>query len=123
MLREVVDDGPRVRELVSTIERNAGSLAKLVEDLLDVSRITLGHVWFDRQPLRLGDLIGGVVQRAAAHGAGQDHPAGGERIRRRAGEGRPDRRPQVIWNLLTIAVKLTEPHGRIDADVRAPPGR
>lgn len=35
----------------------------------------------------------------------------------------PTRRPQVIWNLLTIAVKLTEPHGRIDADVRAPPGR
>jgi signal transduction histidine kinase len=115
MLRSAVHDGARVRELAEIIERNGAALAKLVEDLLDVSRITLGHVRLETQPLRLADLL-----RIAAHGIEPAAQVKGIQLDVNAADpgfvtGDPTRLQQIIWNLLTNAIKFTPPQGHVEA--------
>jgi len=96
------------------IERSAAAQNKLVEDLLDVSRVIRGQLRLDIRPLELAPLI-----KAACEGL---RPAAeAKRIKLRvqleaAGgtiTGDPDRLQQVIWNLLSNAIKFTPRGGRI----------
>jgi signal transduction histidine kinase len=116
MLRSIAHDG-RVRELTDMIERNGAALAKLVEDLLDVSRITLGHVRLDPQPVRLADLL-----TISAQGVRPAAQAKDIRLTVSAADpglvtGDQTRLQQIIWNLLTNAIKFTPAHGHVDASV------
>ena len=117
MLQRVADDQAQVRALTETIERNGAALATLVEDLLDVSRITLGHVRLQMQAVRLSDLLTiaaqglqpsaqlkGIALTIAATDAG-------------AVTGDPTRLQQIICNLLTNAIKFTPAHGHVRAGV------
>ena len=82
-------------------------LRRLVEDLLDLARIDAGQVSFERQPLDLGALLEGVVERISV-GAVEE----GVRIEIRLPElptliGDGDRLSQVYTNLIDNAVKHT----------------
>jgi signal transduction histidine kinase/DNA-binding response OmpR family regulator len=100
---------------LETIERNAKAQARLIEDVLDVSRIVSGKLRLD---LRRVDAV--AISRAAldvvrpAADAKRLHlladlPADGELIV----VGDADRLQQVIWNLLSNAVKFTPPEGTV----------
>ncbi|MEG3191013.1 hybrid sensor histidine kinase/response regulator [Lysobacter sp. D1-1-M9] len=97
------------------IGRNARAQAKLVEDLLDMSRIVAGNVRLDVQPTDLTP-----VATAAVEAVTPAADAKGIRIRRivdpRAGpvQGDPHRLQQVIWNLLSNAVKFTPKNGGVE---------
>ncbi|MBW3550567.1 MAG: response regulator [Proteobacteria bacterium] len=97
------------------IGRNARAQAKLVEDLLDMSRIVAGNVRLDVQPTDLTP-----VATAAVEAVTPAADAKGIRIRRivdpRAGpvQGDPHRLQQVIWNLLSNAVKFTPKNGSVE---------
>ena len=103
---------------IETIERNARSLAKLVEDVLDVSRIVSGKMRLHIQPVNLGDVVrhavDGMLPAAAAKGVRvqtsieEDLPAV---------QGDADRLQQIAWNLISNAVKFTPRGGHIDVDV------
>jgi signal transduction histidine kinase len=115
MLRSGVHDEAKVRQLTDMIERNGSALAKLVEDLLDVSRITLGHVRLETQPIRLADLLNNATQsiQPAAQVKNIQLSVGGTDPGKVMGD--PTRLQQIIWNLLTNAIKFTPPHGQVTA--------
>ena len=60
---------------LETIERNARVQTQLIEDLLDMSRITSGKLRLDVQPVAAGDVHRGRGRDGAARGRGQGHPA------------------------------------------------
>jgi signal transduction histidine kinase/ActR/RegA family two-component response regulator len=106
----------RAGHAVATIERNAAALAHLIDDLLDVSRIVAGTLRLTPQAV---DLV--AVTRAAldavrplaaaknVHLTFSPDLATLEPVSGDAG-----RLEQVIWNLLTNAVKFTPEGGRVD---------
>ena len=101
------------------IERQARHLSRLVNDLLDVSRVTLGKITLDRQPLDLREVATRVVQTYQSAAAQQRHlltlVAGGEPV---VVEGDLVRLEQVLSNLVTNALKYTPPGGHVRVNVR-----
>ena len=96
------------------ILRNANAQVRLIEDLLDVSRIGTGQIRLDVKPVDLGTVIGESVDaiRPAAEAKGVElvtvlASSGGPV------SGDPDRLRQVVWNLLSNAVKFTPKAGRV----------
>ena len=104
---------------VETIYRNAKSQAQLVADLLDVSRIISGKLRLDVRTVDLISIVNAAVDSIRP-------PADAKSIRLQtildpaAGpiSGDADRLQQVIWNLLTNAVKFTPKGGRIQVKVQ-----
>src|SRR5262249_11550174 len=114
MLRAGYADEKATERGLASIERNAASQVRLVEDLLDVSRIVSGKM---RRNMRLVDLpavvesaVEGVRPAATAKQIQVQtslDPLAGPVI------GDPDRLQQVVWNLLSNAVKFTPREGRV----------
>src|SRR3954471_6591439 len=104
---------------IDIIERNAAAQNQLIEDLLDISRITRGQVRLEPRPTAIGAVLREAIEglRPAADAkritldVNIDPDAG--RISADA-----TRLQQVFWNLLTNAVKFTSPGGRVTASVR-----
>ncbi len=100
---------------LETIERSAEAQAKLVEDLLDVSRMITGKLRLDMRQVDLGSVVAAGVEtvRPAADAKGI---ALGLALDPGAGPiaGDPDRLQQVVWNLLSNAVKFTPEGGRVE---------
>jgi signal transduction histidine kinase len=119
MLRAIADDPEKVRQAAETIARNSEALARLVEDLLDVSRITLSGVNLDWQLVDLAALVD-----AAAAGIRPTAETKGIRlfvtVDRHVPRIRGDqtRLQQVIWNLFTNAIKFTPEGGEIRTEIR-----
>ena len=106
--------GDRAARALDTIERSGRAQAKLIEDLLDASRMITGKLRLD---LRLADLPNVLRQaidvvRPTAEAKGiqlQSHldPSAGPVV------GDIDRLQQIVWNLLSNAVKFTPARGSI----------
>jgi PAS domain S-box-containing protein len=98
-----------------TIERNAHAQARLVEDLLDTSRIVSGKLHLRTQGVDLMWVIQAAVDaaRPAAEAKSIELKAA---LDEHAGSvvGDPDRLQQVVWNLLANAVKFTPTGGRVE---------
>jgi signal transduction histidine kinase len=113
MQRKTLEDAQLVwtREV---IERQLGSLTRLVDDLLDVSRITRGKINIARQRLELGAVIEGAVETVQPllsekkHHLEVDIPDPAASL-----EGDQTRLTQVIGNILANAAKYTDNGGRI----------
>jgi signal transduction histidine kinase/response regulator RpfG family c-di-GMP phosphodiesterase len=106
-------DEDRAKAL-DTIERNARSQKKLIDDLLDVSRIITGKLRLDIQPIELVSIIESAVEsvRPAAEAKGMILQTESELVICPF-QGDANRIQQVIWNLLTNAVKFTPPGGMV----------
>jgi signal transduction histidine kinase/ActR/RegA family two-component response regulator len=104
---------------VRTIERAALAQQKLIDDLLDVSRITSGKLRLNPQPIRLADSVlnafDAVNPIANARGQRLELHVAPELGRVRAD---PDRIQQVVWNLLANATKFTPKGGLIALSAR-----
>jgi PAS domain S-box-containing protein len=106
--------GDAAARALETIERNARAQAQLIDDLLDVSRIVTGKLRLDVVPVSPHTFID-----AAVEAVGPAAEAKGVRLQKviDAGvetvTGDPARLQQVVWNLLTNAVKFTPRGGRV----------
>ncbi len=99
---------------LESIERNARAQARLVEDLLEISRIVTGRLRLQVRDADLAAIIEAsveVVMPAAA--AKRLHVAVNIDARPALTIGDPDRLQQVVWNLLSNAIKFTAPEGRV----------
>ena len=114
MIRSGLVTGEKQTRAVETIERNATSLTQIVEDVLDVSRIISGKVRLNVQPVDLP-----VVVRDALDATLPAANAKGVRVeaildpRAAPVSGDPDRLQQVVWNLVSNAVKFTGRGGKV----------
>ena len=105
-----MEDGTRARA-IDAIVRNASAQARLIEDLLDLSRIATGRMRLDFDVVDLNAVVDAAVEtvRPAASAKNIElvvtpDPSLGTIM------GAADRLQQVVWNLLMNAVKFT-PHG------------
>jgi signal transduction histidine kinase len=119
MLHVVAADPVKVVATADTIVRNGEALRHLVEDLLDVSRITLGGMHLERQPVDIAALL----EAASASVLAAANAKSVRLIVRFSPElprvmGDPDRLQQVIWNLLENAVKFTPAGGEVRVNVQ-----
>jgi PAS domain S-box-containing protein len=115
--REVLDQAARSRAF-ETIERNARTQAKLIEELLDISRMAADRIQLALAPIDAGALVQRVVEGAL--------PKAAELGLELAFSVEPNltvicdrqRIEQVMTNLLSNAMKYTPAGGRIDVEVK-----
>jgi signal transduction histidine kinase/CheY-like chemotaxis protein len=110
---ERVDPATIARGLAS-IERNSLAQVRLVEDLLDVSRIVTGKMRLAVRPVDLPAIVESAVEAIRQAAAAKQirletvlDPSVGPIM------GDPDRLHQVVWNLVSNAVKFTPRSGRV----------
>jgi signal transduction histidine kinase/DNA-binding response OmpR family regulator len=110
-----------VGHAIEVIERNARAQAKLVEDLLDVSRVTNGKLKLSTRPLDLRVVtqaaIDAVRPTAAAKQIALDVELAAADDAHYRLVGDADRLQQVAWNLLSNAVKFTPAGGRVSVRI------
>ena len=105
---------PMVRQVSAIITRQISHLTHIVDDLLDVSRITRGLVELHTEPLDVKLIVTSAVEQAQALIEARHHD-----LVLRLGstpafvEGDKTRLVQVLSNLLNNAAKYTPPHGEI----------
>ena len=109
------DGAARAREIIA---RQVVTLRELVDDLLDVARVTRGKIGLALEPLDLAQVARRVVSIMASSGRLAQHEV---RIDTSPAwvNGDDTRLEQVVTNLLDNAVKYTPPGGRITVGVRA----
>ncbi|HMF08769.1 MAG TPA: response regulator [Thermoanaerobaculia bacterium] len=119
-------DSDRSAHALEVIERNVLAQTKLIDDLLDVSRVITGKLRLQLKPCTLSDVVMAAIEamRPAAEGREiqtrfQNLLADGEdRI-----TGDPDRLQQIVWNLISNAIKFTPPRGRVDVTLLSQDGQ
>jgi signal transduction histidine kinase/ActR/RegA family two-component response regulator len=121
---ELLDDPAVAGEQRAIIERQARHLARLVDDLLDVSRVTTGKIMLNRSPVDLAALVRRAVDIARPVCAGQaqsltfDRPPEPMIV-----NGDPVRLEQVVTNLVHNACKYTPSSGRVHVSVAVEDGQ
>lgn len=118
VLRIAGDNRALTERTLSIIERQVAHMTRLINDLLDVSRVTRGKITLRRRPIDL---------REVAQQATESLGASGKLAGRRLSLGLPhepvvvdvdqDRIVQILANLLDNAVKYTDPEGRVEVTV------
>jgi PAS domain S-box-containing protein len=119
MIRNGEVEGSNATRAIETIERNARSQARLIDDLLDVSRIITGNLRLDLHPLNLAPIVEAAVDalRPTADVKGiqlRTDSLSGECLVK----GDSNRLRQVIWNLLSNAIKFTQRGGVVALNLK-----
>jgi PAS domain S-box-containing protein len=119
MIRNGEVEGANAARALETIERNARSQARLIDDLLDVSRIITGNLRLDLNPLNLTPIVEAAVDalRPTADVKGIEVRTQFESADCLV-KGDPNRLRQVIWNLLSNAIKFTGRGGSVTIELR-----
>jgi PAS domain S-box-containing protein len=113
----------RVRKSSEVISRQVKHMTSLVDDLLDISRVTRGLIQLERVPLEVAAIVSGAVEQARPLIEAREHalvvhadPGGAQVL------GDPNRLVQVLANLLNNAAKYTPRGGRIVLSVERAAG-
>jgi signal transduction histidine kinase/ActR/RegA family two-component response regulator len=117
------NDAEAVAKGVEVIERNAQAQSKIIEDILDVSRIVAGNLVLDPRPVSLVTIISEALESVRlSAGAKEIHVEfdSGEDLHSVVGD--PERLRQIVWNLLSNAVKFTPAKGRVQVRLVRTPG-
>ena len=109
----------QTRRAMQIIVRNVNAQIRLVDDLLDMSKVVSGRMRLAVQPVDLGELIEHGLESVR-------HAAEAKRIRLQSVleapgllvSGDPGRLQQVVWNLLENAVKFTPKDGRVQIQLQ-----
>jgi hypothetical protein len=105
-------------QAIAAIQRNASIQAKLIEDLLEMNKLTSGTVRLELEPVDLGASVEGALQalKPMADTKGVTVVAA---MTREVPKIHADERrvQQILWNLLHNAVKFTPVSGRVDVEV------
>lgn len=107
-------DAEEVKQGIEVIDRNANAQTRIIEDLLDMSRILSGKVRLDVQRVELASLIEAAVEsvRPAAQSKNIKLQAILDPLAQPV-SGDPNRLQQIFWNLLSNAIKFTPAGGKV----------
>lgn len=118
MMRLIGTQEPRLARAAEVIERQVILMSRLIDDLMDVSRISQGKIELRREPLEIGSFIQDAIEMVQPLIVEQDHELA---------YVRPDqdvlvhvdrtRMAQALMNLLNNAAKYMDRGGRIDLHV------
>jgi PAS domain S-box-containing protein len=104
-----------LRRAIEVIDRNARAQVQLIDDLLDLSRIMTGKLRLDLQQIGMLDVVRAAIESAEPAAQAKDirlksilDPAANATVSADAG-----RLQQVVWNLLTNAIKFTPKGGQV----------
>ncbi len=107
-------ENPKARSAAAIIERQVAHMTHLVDDLLDVARVTRGIVSLEREPVALADVVREAVEQVQPTLTQQGHLLSLEvQDERLSVMGDRKRLVQVVTNLLTNAAKYTDRGGNI----------
>lgn len=114
LLRSGTLDEKSVAQALDAIERNAWLQSRLIDDLLDTSRIATGKLHFEPKPTDLNVVVKAAVDTVRSSAATRDidlslslWPASLIVM------GEPVRLQQIAWNLVSNAIKFTDPGGKV----------
>ena len=113
ILQTARPDAPTVERALSSIQRNAQAQQRLVEDLLDVSRIVAGKLPIERQPLNLRAAISAAVESIRPTAVVQGLTLTDDLADTPPAWGDAERIQQMAGNLLSNAVKFTPAGGHV----------
>jgi signal transduction histidine kinase/CheY-like chemotaxis protein len=112
-------DAAGIRNGLDVIERNTRLQMQLIDDLLDMSRITSGKLHIDVQAVEPASIIESLLQTVKPAAAAKDirvekilDPAAGPI------SGDPGRLQQIVWNLLSNAIKFTQRGGKVQVALK-----
>ncbi|HZZ94112.1 MAG TPA: GAF domain-containing protein [Usitatibacter sp.] len=122
VMRLAASDADTLDKARSMMERQLRQMVRLVDDLLDVSRVSRGKIELKREDIQLAAVLRNALETSAPLMAERRH----ELVTRIPDtpvlvHGDLTRLSQVFWNLLNNAAKYTEPGGRIELEVE--PGK
>lgn len=117
ILKRRMPDGPT--DIYAMMERQLRHATRLIDDLLDVSRLDRGKLELHREKIPVDSFVNAAIESARPNIEGKSH----ELVVRYAPrtfhvDGDPTRLAQVIANLLTNAAKFTPSNGRIELSMR-----
>ncbi len=114
LLRSGTLDEKSVAQALDAIERNAWLQSRLIDDLLDTSRIATGKLHFEPKPTDLNLVVKAAVDTMRAAAAVRNieislslSPSSLVVM------GEPIRLQQIAWNLVSNAIKFTDPGGKV----------
>ena len=119
ILKKDKDNGALSERARATMERQLTHMIRLIDDLLDISRINSGKIRLDISRVRLRSVIDSAVEisrpaiQAGRHALRVDVPGPDIELM-----GDPTRLAQALGNLLNNAAKYTPPGGQVDLRVR-----
>ncbi|HEX6900299.1 MAG TPA: ATP-binding protein [Thermoanaerobaculia bacterium] len=119
LLRTGTLDKEMVERALETIERNIQAQARIIDDILDVSRIVRGSLTLNVRPVDLAAVLHDAVESLSPAAQAKSiavhtvlEPAAGGLA------GDPDRLRQIAWNLLANAIKFTPRGGEVVVRLR-----
>jgi signal transduction histidine kinase/ActR/RegA family two-component response regulator len=119
ILRRSAYGNEQVLQAAEVIERNARAQNKIIDDLLEMSRIVSGKIRLDVQAIDLASVVAEAVDTVATAAQARgielrtDLEPGLPLTR-----GDPHRLQQVVWNLLSNAIKFTQRGGQVQVALR-----
>ena len=120
LLRNGTLDANGVAQALDAIERNAWLQSRLIDDLLDTSRIATGKLHYEPHPTDLNATVKAAIDTVLVSAASKNI----DLTFRLAPTptvvmGEPVRLQQIVWNLVSNAIKFTEPGGRVSVHVES----
>jgi PAS domain S-box-containing protein len=120
LLGRISHGDPRVQRASEVVSRQVGHMVSLVDDLLDVSRVTRGLVDLKRERLAVDTIVADAIEQARPLLEARGHVLASEHAPRPLHVvGDRTRLTQVLANLLNNAAKYTPPGGRVTLRVKA----
>lgn len=119
LLETTPDLSEELAEGLEIISRNARAQTKIIEDILDMSRIISGKLRLSIQPIDLAEIVRGAIEtlQPAANGKGVQlrvvANASAEHL-----HGDPNRLQQVFWNLVSNAIKFSPQGGEVQIGIQ-----
>jgi len=105
--------GAAVTTALEVIERSARAQSQLIEDMLDIARITSGKLALDSSPIDLRLVVQGAIDGVQLSADAKNIKIVSQ-LSSAAVLGDAARLQQVVWNLLSNAIKFTPAGGRVE---------
>ncbi|MEG4145598.1 PAS domain S-box protein [Microcoleus sp. Pol12B5] len=119
LLRRGTLDSSKTAVALETIERNTQLQVQLIEDLLDISRILQGKLSLNSTPINLKTTLKAAIETVSLAAEAKNIQIQTQ-LEQNVGDvlGDATRLQQVVWNLLTNAIKFTPTGGRVEVELK-----